>query len=51
MSSYNDILKKLRKTGALGLMEYRKLSRKEIDVLGGAISDIGVPTETGSWKN
>jgi len=34
MSLYNDILKKLRKTGVLDLMEYRKLSRKEIDELG-----------------
>lgn len=34
MSLYNDILKKLRKTGMLDLMEYRKLSRGEIDQLG-----------------
>ena len=34
MSTYNDILKNLRKTGILDLMEYRKLSRKEIDTLG-----------------
>ena len=34
MSLYNDILKKLRKTGMLDLTEYRKLSRKEIDSLG-----------------
>lgn len=34
MSLYNDILKKLRNTGLLDLMEYRQLSRKEIDELG-----------------
>ena len=34
MGLYNDILKKLRKTGMLDLMEYRKLSRSEIDELG-----------------
>lgn len=34
MSLYNDILKNLRKNGMLDLMEYRKLSRKEIDALG-----------------
>lgn len=34
MSLYNDILKKLRDTGILDLMEYRQLSRKEIDELG-----------------
>ena len=37
MSLYNDILKKLRKTGMLDLMEYRKLSRKELDSLGDEI--------------
>ena len=31
MSLYNDILKKLRKTGTLDLMEYRNLSNKEIE--------------------
>jgi len=31
MSLYNDILKKLRKTGMLDLMEYRELSRKELE--------------------
>lgn len=34
MSLYNEILKKLRKTGLLDLMEYRELSIKEIDQLG-----------------
>jgi len=34
MSLYNDILKNLRKTGMLNLMEYRQLSRDEIDELG-----------------
>jgi len=37
MSLYNEILKKLRKTGMLDLMEYRELSRKEIDELGDSI--------------
>ena len=37
MSLYNDILRKLRKTGMLDLMEYRKLSRKELDSLGDEI--------------
>lgn len=37
MSLYNDILKKLRKTGMMDLMEYRKLSRKNIDQLGDEI--------------
>ncbi len=31
MGLYNDILKKLRKTGTLDLMEYRQLSRKELE--------------------
>lgn len=37
MNLYNDILKKLRKTGMLDLMEYRELSRKDIDQLGDEI--------------
>ena len=37
MSLYNDILKKLRKTGTLDLMEYRQLSRKEIEKMGDEI--------------
>jgi len=37
MSLYNEILKKLRKTGILDLMEYRQLSRKEIDKMGDEI--------------
>ena len=34
MSLYDEVLKKLRKTGMLNLMEYRELSRDEIDELG-----------------
>lgn len=34
MSLYNDILKNLKKNGILDLMEYRKLSRNEIEDLG-----------------
>ena len=37
MSLYNDILKKLRKTGTLDLMEYRNLSNKEIEKMGAEI--------------
>jgi len=37
MGTYSDILKNLRKTGILDLMEYRELSRKEMDSLGDSI--------------
>lgn len=37
MSLYNDILKNLKKNGILDLMEYRKLSRNEIEDLGDQI--------------
>lgn len=37
MSLYNEILKRLRKTGMLDLMEYRELSRKDIEQLGDEI--------------
>lgn len=37
MSLYNNILKKTKKSGSLDLMEYRKLSKKEIDDFGDEI--------------